>query len=249
MNIQQDNIKWKKVNYLRQGQSFNYDYQIWMNEPLASWDVYDYWEKERVLSMREHLKKGDVLFDIGTESGWCNLVYASMVGPENMVLIEPTPEFWPNIKALWDKNYPHILPKGTYSGLFSNKTTDDRDINPYIVWPKDVEGDLIDKNSYKYIHEHGNVIPQMTLDDYVLKTKINPNALTIDTEGSELLILHGAENTLKSQSLKVWISEHDDMALRDYNVKKGQLETYMGSLGYKREYLAVDHEVHAYYHK
>ena len=99
MFIPKDKIEWKLVKYLRQGQSRNYDYELMLNEPLASWDVWDYWESARVKSMEKELNRGDILFDVGSETGWCNLVYAKIVGPENMVLIEPSPEFWPNIKA------------------------------------------------------------------------------------------------------------------------------------------------------
>lgn len=247
MNIPKDKIQWKKVKYLRIGQSFDYEYEFWLNEPLASWDVYDYWEFARVKSMQQHLKKGDILFDIGTELGWCNLAYAAMVGPSKMVLIEPTPEFWPNIKALWEKNFV-VPPLACYSGLFSDKTTHGAVLLKQ-TFPPESNGDLLDHNSYKYIHEHGNVIPQITLDDYVGATGIIPNALTIDTEGSELLILKGAEKTLTNNEVKVWVSEHDQLAEQNYGVKKGELQEYMKSLGYVGQFLGEDHETHKLYTK
>lgn len=246
--IPRNEIEWKQVKYLRQGETLNYDYKLWLNEPLASWDVFDYWERERIESMRTHLKKGDTLFDIGTEQGWCNLVYAQMVGPENMVLIEPTQEFWPNIQALWAKNYPGTKPKGFYDGLFSDKTTDTRSIK-LRTWPKACAGDLIDRNKYQYIHANTENVPEITLDDYVERTGIVPNALTMDTEGSEYLILKGAELTLEKYKPKLWISVHPDMALRDYRVKENELDDYLNELGYKGEYLASDHEEHWYYER
>lgn len=246
-----DKIEWKKVKYLRQGESLNYDYEFWLNEPLASWDVWDYWERERIESMRTHLEKGDVLFDIGTESGWCNLVYAQMVGPENMVLIEPTPEFWPNIKALWEKNYPGINPKGFYDGFFSDKTTEMYGGRMYLLWPRVSNGDLIDRNSYRYLSDenHREQVAEITIDDYVYRTGIVPDALTMDVEGAELLILKGAEETLRKYNLKVWVSQHNELALRDYSIKPGEIETCMESLGYKSEFLAKDHEIHKFYYK
>lgn len=248
MFIPLDQVQWKEVKYLRQGESFNYDYHLLLNEPLASWDVYDYWERERVESMRDHLKLGDVLFDVGTEQGWCNIVYAHIVGPANMVLIEPTPEFWPNIRAIWEKNFGTILPKGYYDGLISDQNTDMRPITNQ-PWPDSSKGDLIDRNSYKLIHEHGDVIPQMTIDHYVEFTGNVPDALTIDVEGAELLVLTGAVKTLKHNYVKVWVSEHDDLALRDYGIADDRVPKFMASLGYQGEILATDHERHAYYHK
>lgn len=241
--IKLQDVEWKQVGYLRQGETRNYDYTLWLNEPLASWDVWDYWERERIESMRTHLKKGDILFDIGTEQGWCNLVYADMVGAENMVLIEPTREFWGNIKALWQKNYPNTDPLACFSGFFSDKTT--TGIRPRIhSYPQEARGDLIDRNKYQYIHDNSEDVAEMKLDDYVARTGIVPTALTMDTEGSELLILKGAEQTLKNNKLKVWVSIHPDLGLRDYGVHYEDTLSFMAGLGYKGEWLATDHEMH-----
>lgn len=253
--IPKDQIQWKKVKYLKipwqaTDEEAEWLYELWLNEPLASWDVFAVWERERIESMRTHLKKGDILFDIGTESGWCNLIYALMVGPENMVLIEPTPEFWPNIKALWEKNYPGIRPLACLSALVSDKTTNAYSpsvILPKNMWPRESQGDIIDRNSYKYIAQDGDTVPQITIDDYVATTRNIPTALTMDTEGAELLILKGAESTLRAYSPKVWVSEHDDLAKRDYNVEPDDIPNFMKRLGYKREVLATDHERHVFY--
>lgn len=249
--IPKDQVVWKSVKILKKNtegpaEEHPYQYTFELPEPLASWDVWDYWEKERFASMKKHLKEGDVLFDIGTEQGWCNLIYAQFVGAENMVLIEPTPEFWPNIKAIWEKN-DMKRPKGFYDGLFSDKTTDNRRLAAK-QWPQSSNGDLVDRNAYKYIHEHGDVVPQITIDDYVLRTSIIPSALTMDTEGSELLILKGAEDTLKQHHPKVWVSIHPELAKENYGVEPDAVYDYLAGLGYKHEWLAEDHEVHVYFY-
>lgn len=250
--IKPDQIEWKKVKYLKNPieatdeQAF-WDYELLLNEPLASWDVFSYWERERIESMRSNLKKGDILFDIGSEQGWCNLVYAAMVSPENMVLIEPTPEFWPNIKALWEKNYPKVMPLACYSGFFADKSDKKQKIPHNKHWPFDSDGDLIDRNSYRYVNEHKD-IQKITIDDYVSLTGIIPDALTMDTEGAELLILRGAEKTLRKYKPKVWVSEHLDLQDKNFGIKEQEIADYMKKLGYQREFLARDHEEHIYYH-
>lgn len=246
--IERSDIVWKDVPYIRKGETRNYEYTLTLNEPLASWDVWDYWEKERIHSMQKHLKSGDVLFDIGTESGWCNLVYASIVGPENMVLIEPTPEFWPNIHALWYKNYS-VDPKGCYAGLISDTTTDTRKGDKLNSWGENYLGAIIDRNKYVYIHENTQNIPMIRLDDFVSETGLIPNALNIDVEGAEILVFKGAEQTLINNSLKIFVSIHDDLGERDYNTKPEQTIKYLNSLGYQGEFLAKNHEEHWYFEK
>lgn len=249
--INKNDIVWKTVKYLKEPLGAAPQHAIWkynfvLPEPLASWDVFDYWEKERIASMEQHLNQGDVLFDIGTEQGWCNLAYAEMVGPENMVLIEPTREFWGNIKQTWEKNYT-VAPKASLCALLSDKTS-----NGYVAnneaWCQEASSDtIIDRNKYQYIHENSEAIPEIKLDDYVAQTGIIPDALTMDVEGAELLILRGAENTLRTHKPKLFISIHPDLGERDYGIKKEDTINFLESLGYTGEYLATDHEEHYYF--
>lgn len=249
--------QWKKVKYIKTSdagpvEQHTYKYELILPTPLADWDVFDYWEKQRVISMEENLQKGDILFDIGAEHGWMSVIFGKIVSPESMVLVEPTPEFWPNIKETWEKNFSDILPLATYSGFFSDKTTDRKTarlVEPTQAWPEESKGNLIDKNSYKYIHEHANQVPQITLDEFVKTTGVMPTALTIDVEGAELLVLQGSEKTLKTHPIKVWLSIHPDLALRDYQTKRETIVEFMLNLGYKGKLLATDHEEHWFFEK
>jgi FkbM family methyltransferase len=243
--IKLEDVEWKKVKYLRKGQSFNYYYELMLNEPLASWDVWDYWEVERIMSMRKELKQGEIFFDIGTEQGWCNLVYAQIVGAENMVLIEPTKEFWGNIKALWQKN-TDVPPLACYSGLFSNKTTS-KDVLLLHQFPKEADDPLIDRNKYQYLHEEHEGITEITLDDYVNLTGIVPDVLNIDVEGAELRVLEGARLTLEQYKPKIYVSIHDDLGRRDYDTTPDDTIRFLEKLGYTGKHLATNHEAHWYF--
>lgn len=208
---------------------------------LAEWDIMAAWEKVRTLDMAEHLNKGDVLFDIGTEYGWQSAMYAQMVGPENMVLIEPSPVYWPCIRGIWEHNdYPS--PKAAIRALFSNKTT----VSGFdcSTWPVESEAEVTKLLSYQYIHEHGHVTPQITIDDFVEATGIIPDAITMDTEGSETVILEGAVNTLRKYKPTVWVSVHPCMSLTNYGKTDEDLYQLMGGLKYSRIYLGKDHEEH-----
>lgn len=235
-----DLVQWKTVRFLERPDE-RFEYQFELPVPLADWDVFACWERERFHSMRDQLEQGMVLFDVGTEQGWCNLIYATFVGPENMVLIEPTDCFWPNIKTTWQNN-GYADPLACYDGLLSDKTTDDR--TSFDPWPDACAGDLIDRNKYQYIHDNDAGVPEMRLDDLVWFGNAVPDAITIDVEGAELLVLRGAEATLREWHPKVWVSIHPDMMERDYHVTAEELHAFMADYGYTGEHLATDHEEH-----
>ena len=243
MLIPLNKVQWKPVHFLElPDESFEYEFDLPV--PLADWDVFACWERARFHSMRDNLNQGDVLFDVGTEQGWCNLIYASFVGPENMVLVEPTKEFWPNIAATWDRNYDSG-PLAVYNGLLSDTSNDSLPV--FEPWPAVSAGPLIDRNKYQYIHEHDADIRQLTLDDLVELSGVVPNAITIDVEGAELRVLHGATDTLLEHRPIVWASVHPDLIERDYNATADEVHTFMESLGYQPVFLAKDHEEHWLY--
>jgi FkbM family methyltransferase len=165
-----------------------------------------------------------------------------------MVLIEPTPEFWPNIHALWYKRFS-VDPRGCYAGLMSDTTTDIRKGSELNSWGEKYLGPIVDRNKYIYIHDNSEQIPMITIDEYVSQTGIVPDAITIDVEGAELLVFKGGENTLKNNNLKLFVSIHDDLGIRDYDTTPEQTIEFLESLGYRGEFLAKNHEAHWYFTK
>lgn len=246
-------VEWKKVKYLKihadgPAETHPYEYEVVLPEPLASLDIFDYWEKERTHSMRDNLNKGDVLFDIGSENGFQSAIYAKyMVGAENIVLFEPEPSYWVGLRAIWQhNNLPD--PKGCFAGFASNKTSAGKRIRK--GWPKESEGQELRKGlTYRYIHENRTDTPEITIDEYVKRTGIVPDAITADCEGAEAFIVSGGRETLKKYHPKVWLSLHSDLSLRDGYGDVQQIHDMMKEFGYPDgEYLGTNHEAHWYWH-
>ena len=233
--------EWRNVGYLRKPDR-TFEYTLTLPRPLADWDVWDYWEKERIHSMAAHLTHDDVLVDVGAEHGWMSLVFASMVGPSNLVLVEPTDRFWPNIRQTWERNFGGVLPRAAWRGLFAADTTaTNLDSTP---WPAESVGPLIDKLAYTYIHEHPEC-PRVRVDAWVARTGIVPTALTIDVEGAEWEVLLGGHEVLDRYHPKLWVSVHPDLMLRDYGSDaEGFMEYLVKGFGYEATHLATDHEQH-----
>lgn len=232
----------------------NQRYNVVVPDHIADWDAPSEWERARFLSMEKHLKKGDVLYDVGAEQGWQSAIYAQFVGGENMVLIEPSPEFWPNIRKTWEANKLPV-PLATLVGFASSTDMKPQEWGKHDVtslegWPRPALGKQTLERAmpYRYLHEHKD-IPFTSIDTMACHTGVVPTAISIDVEGAELEVLKGAEQTLKERKPKVWISVHPDLMKKDYDTNESQLRKFLTDLGYEIEDLGWDgHETHWYCH-
>lgn len=220
---------------------------VWTTDEIAMWDggTGDYsarrgWEFERFQSLQENLKYGDVFFEIGAEHGWMSAVIArEFVGAENMVLFEPSVEFWPNIRKTWEYNGLNE-PLGCYEGFVGAQTTG----QPASGWPESADANAPETRGLAYRTLGVSEIQTVTIDDYVRVTGHIPRAINIDVEGAEGIVISGAIETLKTHRPLVWVSIHPDLMERDHNTNKEEFLTTMSELGYEDEFLGTDHEEH-----
>lgn len=157
------------------------------------------WELPLATFIVNHVRPGDVFFDVGANDGYFTLLGASLVGGEGHVYsFEPSPSsygrFRPeadkrkNItfeqKALFDKagEVPFLdfgeLERGGSSSVLAD----------YILGARPE----LNKVGGRRIS-----VPSVTLDEYAREKGIKPSFLQIDTEGSEYEILRGASRVLK----------------------------------------------------
>jgi FkbM family methyltransferase len=220
----------------------------WMNQ----YDYWPDWEVARFRSMEELLALGDVLFDVGSETGWISAIYAQFVGAEGMCLFEPTPELWPAIRATWKEN-GLATPRSTCCALVS-----DADVHADLLatslmavdhgWPAPSERTFLLENvKYNHINEDCHRRPQITLDKFVEISGIEPDAITIDVEGAEYHVLRGAEQTIRRCRPIIWVSVHDQFMVDRYKVWPSMLRLFMESCNYQGNFLAEDHESHYCY--
>lgn len=236
-------MKYKKIHKFEDtGELENhlYKYVLKLPEHLADWDVWDYWEKERMASMASLLNKDSVLFDIGSEQGALTALYGKYITP-NMVLVEPSAEFWPNIKQIWQANID-TRPLACYVAFANTKPQGELSMS-FQEFPFESDGEIIDKMAYDYLHNNHRNIGSISIDSIVGVHGI-PDGITIDVEGAELLVLQGAKRTLKEIKPLVWVSIHPDLIQRDYNSGRQEVFDFLQQFGYQATLLAVDHEEH-----
>lgn len=218
----------------------NPEWTYWVADNIADWDAPSHWERERLASMQLHLKQGMVLYDIGVEHGWLSAVYGGFCGYENMVLVEPSPEFWPNIKMTWQMNgFPG--PIGCFQAFAGDKMHG-KPIND--VWPASSDGEEVVGMAYRYLNQHAESVSTITIDRIATGTRRPPDAITIDIEGAELLALRGATKTLTKHRPLVWCSLHPDLMERDFGHLESDVHDFMDEHDYHGEHIHTDHEQH-----
>lgn len=206
------------------------------------------WEVERIDAMISSLQPGSVIFDIGTEEGDMSALLAKY-GESEIVVFEPNPLVWPNIRAIFEANKLRI--KDYFVGFASNETIlTPPEIEKIIAepardgWPACAYGELIGNHGFRNISERTHDTPSLKVDDYVNKTGILPDIITIDVEGAEFLVLQGAEQVLKEQYVEVFVSIHPEVMFSQYGTYTSDIIGFMHKLGYTEEFLAFDHEFH-----
>ena len=213
----------------------------------------DGWEVERLDAMHTVIQPGDTVIDVGAEEGDMSALCALWAGPwGNMVLVEPNPRVWPNIRAIWNHN-GGLAPVLRWFVGFAARDTELRppkdDVQEYwngtagyASWPNSAYGPLIDDHGFRQLYQQADATPRTRLDD-LMSGQVD--VITMDVEGSELEVLAGARRILTEWKPVVFVSIHPQFMVDQFDSHPLALYDYMWhELGYKSEHLATDHEVH-----
>lgn len=201
-----------------------------------------WWEKERLAAMYNAIRPGDNILDIGAEQGDMTALFAKWIGPEGaMVIVEPSPGFWPNIKATFEAN--DLVPYQTWQVLVSNETTTVQTHPNNSLWPAAADGEISDSVGFSHLNEKPD-IPVMKIDDMNLPPI---DVITMDIEGSEYEALQGAEQMIKRDKPIMFISVHPEFMWKAHHHSPDDLHVMLDHWGYDGTYLAFDHEQHWMY--
>ena len=215
------------------------------------------WEKSRFEHMEKHLRPGMVLFDVGAEQGDMSAIYARFVGGgRNMVLIEPVPQSWVNIKTIWSANHLDT-PRAVWCGFASDRswTSEYHDFPTGYRdgWPECAYGDqLLDATKFRYPHEHEHCTDSITLDEFVANTGIVPDAITMDVEGYEPAVIAGGMSVIREHRPLIWLSIHNPSGNNILKKFTGddhltEMHQILLNAGYAMESIHTDHERHTAY--
>jgi FkbM family methyltransferase len=201
------------------------------------------WEKERIQNMRGRIDKGDVVLYVGNEEGDLSAIIASWGA--KMILAEPNPKVWPNTKVIWEANNLED-PLACFVGFISSQSTYYK--NDEFVqngFPACADGPVIGDHGFMELRNHN--APEITIDELSRIINHVPDHISIDTEGSEGLILRGAEKTILEHRPIIWLSGHPEFCREQYGEYLGDIRNWIKDRGYEETLLAYDHEVHLMY--
>jgi FkbM family methyltransferase len=176
--------------------------------------------------LNDHLRPGDVFFDVGAHHGWVSMWALPLVGPEGAVYsFEPSPA---NLLVLeWHKNANHfaqwrVVPKAVADedAVQRSFSLIDAGDSPMNSLTSGVPGmPLMGGRDIQTIS-----IQTATLDAFCEEAGVRPNLLKIDVEGAELLVLRGAERVLREAQPTIILAVHP------YWLPKGQSSAQIAEL-------------------
>lgn len=203
-----------------------------------------WWEATRLAAMASVIHDGSVVYDVGAEEGDFPALWASWGA--QVVLAEPNPRVWPNIKLVWEANSlpdPLLCWPG-FIGEEPGWPTEWWD-----VWPPCADGPVIGDHGFCQLGERPD-LPVTSIDHLTGPGGMPvPTVITMDVEGSELHVLRGAERTLAEHQPDVFVSIHPEFMEHHYGIAEGvtEVRAFMHRRGYDTDrhvFLAFDHEHH-----
>jgi FkbM family methyltransferase len=209
------------------------------------WGTAEGWERARLDSMATNLGAGDVIIDAGAEEGDMPALYAKWGC--DVVMVEPNPRVWPNIRAIFEANDLRDRIVGNYVGFVGDVTRTAKNDAPLAesphIWPACAFGPVIGDHGFCQLNERPD-ISRIRIDDLSSELNVRPSALTIDVEGSEYEVLVGAERVMVEDRPLVWCSVHPSFLRDQYGHSYADVLSLVERYGYRYELLDQRHESH-----
>lgn len=188
-------------------------------------------EKTIVNLVKNEIKKGDVVIDIGAHIGYYTVLFAKLVGPEGKVFaFEASPTNFEILKK-------NISVNGYKNVILNNKAVSDKNgkLTLYITGRTSTENFLFkpenftDSSKIKQTVE----IDSITLDDYFQDFNGEINFLKMDISGAEPRVMKGMSSILnKNNSLKIQ-QEWWPNAIRTHGFEPDSHLKVLTEMGYK----------------
>lgn len=212
------------------------------------------WEYERLQSMSYLVQPGMTVYDVGAEEGDFTALYRSWVGDGgHVVAVEPSPGYWPAIRATWEGN-GFGEPPTCVLGFASDKTATPPD-GPHwhdaarrelaitsSGWPVCATGVIVPDFGFRHLAQQTDSTREYRMDDLPELFGVDPpDVIVFDIEGAEYHALVGCERLFEVGAARplVWVSVHEPTMLEWYEKRLGDIVRLMDGHGYGGFYLGT----------
>ncbi|MBB3108136.1 FkbM family methyltransferase [Paenibacillus phyllosphaerae] len=185
------------------------------------------WEPDETAWLRQLIKPGDIVFDIGANFGWHATLFSERVGEEGQVhAFEP-------VSSIHEDAAANLRLNNCQNVRLNREALSDRSGTGTMHIPKARGGTYaalrMDSREDSFTVEPCRL---ETLDHYCQQHELRSIQLVkIDTEGSELLILQGAERMLAAYK-PVLLIETDRRMIGKFGGSIEEMARYVKRLGY-----------------
>jgi len=221
------------------------------------WYTPEGWERKRLDVMELAIHPGDTVVDVGAEEGDMSALCAMFAGPDGrIVLVEPNPKVWPNIRAIFQHpdNRTKLAPVWNWFVGFAAATTE---LHPHLddigalakpridhpdddPWPECAFGPIIGDHGFRVLAQQYDSTPRIKLDDLIEAADV----VTMDVEGAEYDVLWGMRRIMQESKPVVFVSIHPPPLADWYHRKPSEIHDLMAKVGYRGYWLWEDHEQH-----
>lgn len=225
----------------------NKRWNLLLPELRAQRPGWDHWEQDVLAWLWGFIRPGDVVWDVGAEEGDLSALYASWGA--SLVLIEPSPPFWPLIRQTFDANGLLDRVVGCFAGFaadFTETLPSRINYDPTLDadgWPVCAQGEGISEFGFRHTNEQTDSTATIRLDDLAERFQ-PPDVVCMDIEGAEYRAILGAEVILRDHKPIVFVSVHPEFMRDRYGDTPDDLLTHMEIHGYDAFRIAYDHEWH-----
>lgn len=185
------------------------------------------YEGETVQALADCLEPSATFFDVGAHVGYFSVV-ASILGAR-AIAFEPAPE-----------NQPYLFRnleqwKNNRCAFFAVSDVCNREVEFFVNADNDGGHSLWPPSRHQHNTSADNCINirSVALDMF---QDFRPQAIKIDTEGAEVLVLRGASEVLKQPQLKLVICEINEFGLAQLGHKPEEIFNLMRDSGFQAEF-------------
>jgi len=184
---------------------------------VAPWWETNFWEPSVQLALRDLIKPGSIIFDVGANVAGLSILMSRLTGPKGIVCaFEASPR-------IIELTHGNIIASGCnniqlyHNAIFSESGKD------LIIYAGGHLNDSIYKQG-EFTNNVGKTVKTMALDDFVNHTGLIPDIIKMDIEGAEFDALQGMQTkTLVSKPHLILETSPNDMRCLEFLLSLGYL--------------------------